>query len=256
MSDVRPQYYPEKPQQELRFTARDPLLDEALALLEKEGERHSTYLPKNLFLFAMKRISIDLSDTFDGTSQNYSTFLQYRQALDNISSRGRKQFKLASWMRPLRAGGPNGDIRGVGLRVLIDPLYSDKIIKPPLYGPDHHRAPLSTEQRAQDSAAYETLRKARTAGYIPIRYEIGNIVDDPTEPLERLGEVLELGAFVSQMTIVPSYPRSAREADIFHEEKIERTYTRIDELLESQLIPPDNVIPIRKGDNPTFRSAG
>lgn len=217
MSDVRPQLQPEKPQQELRFTARDPVFDEALALLEKDGERRSDYLPKNLFLFAMKRIVIDRSDEFDGFSQNYSTFMQYRQAALNTSNHGQKHFTLDPWMKELHSGGPKGSLVGVGLRVRVDPMSVSTLLAPPLY-------------------SGEVLRAAREAAYIPVRYEIGSTVDDPTEALERLRSVLELGAWVSQLTIVPSYPRSARLADIYADPKIIRTYDRVDGLFEQELM--------------------
>ncbi|MDB5160298.1 MAG: hypothetical protein JWO99_561 [Candidatus Saccharibacteria bacterium] len=238
MSDVRPQSLPEKPQQELRFTAREPILDEALAMLEKDGERKSEYLPGNLFLYAMKRISIDLSDTYDGHSLNHSTFTQYRQAVDSISMRGRKTFKLDSWMKPLHAGGPDGSLIGVGLRVRVDPTNVDRLIAPPLYGPNHYNTPLTAEQLARVEAGKNILGTAREAQYIPVRYEIGSTVDNPTEALERLQGILELGTWVSQLTIVPAYPRSARHADIYREGRMDRTYERIDQRFAAELLPP------------------
>lgn len=241
MSDVRPRLQPEKPQQELRFTARDPILDEALALLEKDGERHSDYLPKNLFLFAMKRITIDQSDEFDGFSQNYSTFMQYRQAALNVSNRGQKHFTLDPWLKKLHSGGPGGSLVGVGMRVRVDPLSVHALLAPPLYGANHYKAPVSEEQEAKMKSAREVLRTAREVAYIPVRYEIGNTVDNPIEALERLRSVLELGTWVSHLTIVPSYPRSARLADIYTDPKIARTYNRVDGLFAQELLPATTI---------------
>ena len=219
MSDVRPRITPEKPQQELRFTARDPALDESLLMLERDGERHSGLIPENLFLFAMKRIEIDFSDTFDGVSQNHSSFMQYRQAVTNLGNRGMRQFELEPWLKPLNAGGPGGKLVGVGLRVKVDPLIINTVVAPPFYSGD-------------------ALEAVREAGFIPVRYEIGSVVDDPSDALERLGEMLSLGAWVSQLTIVPSYPRSARLKDIYQEDRLRRSYDQVDQRLGDDHLPP------------------
>ena len=219
---MRHRLQPEKPQQELRFTARDPVLYGSLALLEKDGERHSKYLPKDLYLFAVKRMSIDFSDNYDGNSLNYSTFMQYRQAVEGVSMRGKKKFRLDPVVNPLYAGGPDGRLVGVGMRVRLDPLHVDTILAPPLYGPNNYRAPLNEQQKAQVDNGREILKTARELQYIPVRYEIGSVVDEPDEALERLRNVVEMGAWVSQLTVVPSYPRSARLADIRREEGLPR----------------------------------
>ena len=231
MSDARIQQEAVKPQQELRFTARDPILDEALASFETYGKAHSAYLPKNLYLFAMKAISIDTSDRFDGQSLNESAFLQYRMAVENVGNNGMREFPLEPWVKPLHAGGPNGSLVGVGLRVRFDPLYSDMILAPPLLGkrlyPD-----MPDEDRVEAERSNKVLEVARRARFLPVRYEIGRAVEDPTKALERLSRVLELGVFVTQLRIVPSYPRSARLKDLYpNVDPIDRTFERVDQYL-------------------------
>ena len=232
MSDVRPRLQTEKPQQELRFSARDPILDEALASLEHESTRGDVgTLSDNLFLFAMKRIEIDTSDMFDGKSQNESTFMQYRQAITGLSNRGTKKFTLEPWLKPLRKGGQDGPLIGVGMRMHLDSISANTLVSPPLYGSAHFAPVLNEEQRLARERDRAFLQQAREARYLPIRYEIQNLTDSPEDALERLERVLHMGVYVSQMTIVPSNPRSARLRGIFSEPRIERTFTRIDEYL-------------------------
>jgi len=248
MSNVRTRSSPEKPQQELRFTASDPVLDEALAMLERDGEvhrqrildepekRHPSFLPRKLFLFAMKRIEIDTGDFFEGRSQNYSTFEQYREAIKSLSSRGQKKFKLDPRLLTYRSGGLKGPIRGVGLLLKIDPLDVDTIIAPPFLGTTKSLDGLNETQRSSVTSNNQTLLDARKDLRIPLRYEIGRIAEHPEEALERLAAVLELGVVVTGMTIVPSYPRTARNADIFATDTIQaRTYKRVDEYFSNEL---------------------
>lgn len=251
MSNVRPQNIPEKPQQELRFTAHDLAFDEGLALTERDGEihrritlespleRHPSYLPRSLHLYAMQRIMIDTSDFFEGYSQNYSTFGQYREAIKRLSLGGTKQFKLDPWVKELNSGGPNGVLRGLMFRLRIDPTDVDTIIAPPFLGSSRSLQGVSDTERLQIESANNTLAAARKAAYIPIRYEIARSVEDPTEAVERVRALVALGGVtVSQMVIVPSYPRSARERDIFNNSQVpSRTYQRIDERFADELLP-------------------
>lgn len=228
MNDVRTQQQAEMTQQELRFTACDPRLDDALASLETNEYKESPALPEQLFLYAMKRMTIDRSDTYDGESQNYSTFLQYRKGVEDLSSRGMKRFKLADAMKPFYVQNTADEqvLVGVGMRVEVDPYFSDKLIAPPLYGPKHYLPPLTHEQEAEKAADAQLFAQARTASYIPVRYELRRPAAHPESNLEKLRDVLQLGVFVAHMTIVPSSPRSARENNVFHSESFERKIDR------------------------------
>lgn len=252
MSEVHPQPHVEMLQQELRFTAHDPVLDEALALLEKDGQPDVATLPQHLFLFAMKLIAIDQSDTFDGISQNYSTYLQYRKKVEDISSRGTKHLKLAPWMKPLYTNQEEPQLAGVGLRVLVDSTNTETLIAPPLYGAKHYTAPITPDQRAEADADNELLQRARTSGFIPVRYELKHPVEEPDESLQRLNDVLAMGAYVSHMTLVSPRPRNARENIIFHNEPFIRTYTRTATQSESELVTP---IEIPLDTNTTLENA-
>lgn len=237
MSDVSPRLKTEMPPQEVRFTARDPLLDESLARLEvegarqealtKKGEPYSDHLPQNLFLFAMKRLIIDTSDTIDGVSQNLSTYTQYRQGVSSLSNRGLKQFTLDPWMKGVRAGGPDGGLIGVLMRVRVDQFSVGSLFAPPFYEIETYRDMVRSLRT--DSGSDED----RHSEFVPVRYEIGRAVERPEEQLEQLGQVLKLGVWVSQLAIVPSVPASARSNDIFRDPKQVRTYDKVDPLLES-----------------------
>lgn len=265
MNVVRPQQQPEKPQQEVRFSALDPVLDESLVMLERLGEHQAAiarenknksdsekliyeeYLQKKLYVFAMKRISIDLSDSFDGVSQNLSHFNQLNVAVERASGRGQKQFWLEPWVKELKRGGPDGQLMGVGLRVKLDDTTAKSLFVPPFAGPDHYRSKPTEDQLLKIESAKRLQAEMLEAGYLPVRYEIGSVVDDPSEALERLRGVVELGAWVSELTIVPSYPRSARLNDRFHGSQITRTYERVDERFAENLLPP--VSPIKLSPN-------
>lgn len=223
--------------QEMRFTVRDPILDEALISLEEYGRDQSEYVSRNLFLYAMRRMRIDKSDMYDGYSQNQATFDQYAYAIDKISNHGQKRFQLDDWMHELYAGGPDGTLVGVEMRVVVDHFDINTMIAPPLVGPIHHRAPISGQQIEQDQSALNVLKEYRRAGVIPVRYEIEKTVADPAEALERLGGVLALGAWVSELAIVPSVPRSARSTSKFMQPPIERTFKRVDTLFARELLP-------------------
>lgn len=246
MNDVRPQPRAEMPQQELRFTAHDPVLDEALVSLEKNSVKERSAVPEQLFLYAIKRIAIDRSDMFDGSSQNYSTYMQYRKKVEDVSSRGTKKLHLGSWMKPLYAGPDQSRLIGVGMRVLVESQNVDKLIAPPLYGAKNYLPPLSQAQIDEKETADKLLGVARKSAFIPVRYEIKNPIDDPSESLNRLHEVLSIGAYVAHMTIVSPSPRHARENPIFHDSPFERTFTRVDEYLslnqEPSLTPPIDMI--------------
>lgn len=245
MNDVRPQLRAEMPQQELRFTAHDPVLDEALASLEKNGQKKNSSVPEHLFLYAIKRIAIDRSDTFDGVSQNYSTYTQYRKKVEDVSSRGTKKLRLDSWMKPLYAGPDRSQLIGVGMRVIVESHNVEKLIAPPLYGAKNYLPPLSPSQIEEKETADKLLGVARNSAFIPVRYEIRNPADNPSESLDRLHEVLSIGAYVAHMTIVSPSPRHARENPIFHDNPFERTFTRVDQYLsmnqKSSLTPPINI---------------
>lgn len=245
MNDVRPQPRAEMPQQELRFTAHDPVLDEALASLEKNGQKENATIAEHLFLYAIKRIAIDRSDTFDGSSQNYSTYMQYRKKVEDISSRGTKKLHLGSWMKPLYADPAQSRLIGVGMRVLVESHNVDKLIAPPLYGAKNYLPPLTPAQLDEKKTAENLLKVARESAFIPVRYEIKNPVDNPSESLDRLHEVLSMGAYVAHMTIVPPSPKHARENPIFHDSPFKRTFTRVNEYLsmnqESLLISPIDI---------------
>ena len=256
MSEMRPQRQPEKPQQEVRFTALDPTLDESLAMFERLGEHQAAiareneklpddqklhyeeYLQKKLYLFAMKRISIDMSDMFDGQSQNLSTFNQYNLAVETISARGQKRYQLDPFIKELNRGGPNGQLMGVGLRVRLDSATAKVLFAPPFTGPSHSRSPLTPEQQEKVEAQKRLQADMLAAEYLPVRYEIGSVIDDPSEALERLRAVVELGSWVSELTIVPSYPRSARMNDRFLGSRVQRTYDKVDARFAAELLPP------------------
>lgn len=207
---------PSEPQQELRFTARDPILDEALAMLEAKSYRQSEKFPHNLFIYSMKRLTVDTSDTYDGRSQNKADFDQYRHRIkQTLSERGVRKFALAPFMKPLHIGGQDGPVGGVGVRVVPDSITADQLITPPFYGDAE-----------------------RNAGYIPAYYRIEHPDDNLEEALDRLERVLKLGTWVAQLTTVPSFPVSARKNDMFLHEPLKRTYTRVDEALANE--PPPN----------------
>jgi len=237
MSNMPPRNTPETHTQELRFTAREPALDEALAMLERDGERRSEHLPKNLFLFAAKRIAIDQTDMIDGYSKNYSRFTQYQQAVGYLTNHGLRRFKLDSWMKELRLGGPEKSLMGVGLRLRVEPQHVDSLLTDPFYEAENYRREVSLLQDGPTHSSYDVLWKDQGAAYIPVRYEIGKAVDDPAEALERLGAVLALGTWASQLRMVPSYPRSARYADIDHAEPLDRTYQHIDDRFAAEIVP-------------------
>lgn len=227
MNNARPQQQAGMTQQELRFTACDPQLNDALKTLERnrleaDDQVAPHAVPEQLFLYAAKRMTIDRSDMYDGESQNYSMFLQYRKGVEDLSSRGMKRFKLANWMRPLYMDSATDDrlLVGIGMRVEVDPYFSNKLIAPPLYGPKHYLSPLTPEQEAEKAADARLLAQARAASFIPVRYELGKPSYRAEAALEQLQSVLQLGSFVAHMTIVPSSPRSARENSVFHSEPL------------------------------------
>ncbi len=213
MSIERTQHHPEA-QQELRFTARDPVLDEALAALEDEKYRRSEQFPRHLFLYSMKRLTIDTSDEIDGYSRNKSRFEQYRHRLSqSVSDAGLHRFPLAPFMKPFYSGGHAGRIVGIGLRLVPDDSTARYLLSPPFYG------------------QYE-----QEAGYIPVRYEITHPTHDLEVPLDRLERVLKLGSWAAQATMVPTSPASARRRDTFLHTPIDRTGAYVDEALTRE--PP------------------
>jgi hypothetical protein len=227
MNDASPQPEAVKPQQEVRFTVGGPLLDEGLVGLERYGENHSDFLPKKLYLFAMKRIMIDSDVSF---------FQQYRKGVEEgLGNSGRREFALEPWLKPLYAGGPSGKLAGVGLRVRLDPLYSNIILAPPFLG-TRFRPGMTDEETEKMNQSNEILAAARAANFLPVRYEIGNTVDDPSRALRRLERVLEFGATVTRLRIVPSYPRSARMADLYPSE---RPIARSFDLVSKQFYPEE-----------------
>jgi hypothetical protein len=228
MSDIRPRLITEMAPHEVRFTARDPLLDESLARLESEGARQAALaergepyddrLPRNLFLFAMKRLIIDTTDTVDGTSQNLSTFGQYRQGVLALASHGQKRFNLDPWMQEVRAGEPDGELTGVLLRVRVDQFSVGTMFAPPFYELETYREMLRSLREDPQ------LGEDRHSAFIPVHYKVDHAAESTDEPLERLRSTLSLGAWVSQLTIVPSTPKVARLNDIFNQEHQARTY--------------------------------
>lgn len=195
----------------LRFTARDPILDEALGDLEAESYRHSDQFPRHLFIYSKKYLHLDTSDMYDGRSQNIATYEQYRHTLtQNVSERGRRRFKLTPFMSPVVN---KGDVVGVNLRVAPDSLTAKQLIAPPFY-----------------------TGGELNAGYIPAFYRMERPAEDLEVPLDRLERVLALGTWVAELTIIPLVPRAARMRDVFMGESIQRTGKYVEAALANE--PP------------------
>lgn len=244
---MRPQTPAEMPQQ-VRFTARVPILDEALANFEPEAFRLSEEFPKNLFLFAMKRLQIPPEDPRNGPevhNLNRSKMMQYRQAVDKLSGNGRREFPVVSGVRELRDGGQEGELVGVGLRVLLDDIAAKTLIAPPLYGPLDARRPTNTLGAHLFNNSVRTMEQVRESRMLQVRYEFQQRGGDHEAALDHLRAVLDMGVRVSQLTIVPVAPKSARFRDIFQAGKIDRLFgPTADE--EVELVPeiPDNITSI------------
>ena len=130
-----------------------------------------------------------------------------------------------------------GELVGIGFRLKIDPLDINTIIAPPFLGSTQSLKDLTGEQREKIESSNKMLDIARHAGFIPVRYEIGRTVENHTEALERLRAVVALGVSVSEMVIVPTYPRKARYGEVFiNEQPATRSYTKVDEFFTKELI--------------------
>jgi hypothetical protein len=247
MSEMRPQTPAEMPQQ-LRFTARVPILDEALAAFEPEEFRLSEEFPQQLFLFAMKGLRIPTVDTGDGPevdNLHRSRLMQYRQATDKISGNGKREFPLVSGVRELRDGGINGELVGVAMRVLLDDISTGVLISPPLYGPIDSRRPTNTLGAQLYGNSVRTMEKVRASQMLQVRYEFQRRGGDHDTALSQLRTVLDMGVRVSQLAVVPVAPKSARFRDIFQEGKIDRLFGPVsDEEIEEAPEAPDNITPI------------
>ena len=200
-----------KPQQEVRFTVCEPLLDEALIGLERYGENHHDFLPHKLYIVATKRITLD--------NQNELFFQQYRKSVeDTVGSSGYRKFDLVPWLKPFYTDGPGGKLAGIGLRVALSTLYSDIILAPPFLG-IKFRPGMNAEEIVNMNHANKVLEVARSAKFLPVRYEISNTVDDPNRAIARLERVLTFGTTVTRLRVVPAYPSSARLRDLYPSEK-------------------------------------
>jgi hypothetical protein len=238
MLDAYPKSEAVKPQQEVRFTVCDPLLDEALIGLERYGENHHDFLPHKLYVVATKRITVD--------DHNKLLFQQYRKSVeDTVGNSGYREFHLLPWLKPLYAGGPGGKLAGVGLRAVLSPLNSDVILAPPFLG-IKFRPGMTTEETEEMNLANAVLEAARNAKFLPVRYEISNTVDDPNRAITRLERVLTFGTTVTRLRVVPAYPSSARLRDLYPSEKpIARTLDLVTKRFYPEELPvdePDSVI--------------
>jgi len=231
MSEVRPRLNTEMSPQEVRFTARDPLLDESLARLEVEGARqealarkgepYSDHLPENLFLFAEQHLGADMGDAIDGFSQNLSTYTQYRQGVSSLANRGIRRFTLDPWIEEVHAESAGGVLTGVLMRVRVDQLSARALLAPPFSEPEEYQGMLKMLRAGSESG------ENNHSEFVLVRYSVGQAVEKPQEQLERLSQVLKLGSWVSQLAIVPSSPATARNNDIFRERKRVRTYAEV-----------------------------
>ena len=234
MSDALPRSRPENTQQVLRFTVRDPVFDEALVSLEREGDRHGSFLPDNLFLYSMKRIEIEDSRNEEEAFLARSQFGQYRKKIEDISSNGHRLFSLnEDWLHEIRSGGQDGELVGVGFRVRFDDVIKNAVIAPPLYGNGVKRSPQDDELNKLN--AQKLLAQARAGGYIPIYYKMGRTMDNPEYAVERLRSVVRLGVKVTGLTVVPWV---ARDKNIFMTPPMERTYDKVDAYFSEKLGGP------------------
>jgi hypothetical protein len=235
MSKAPTQFQSEKPQQVLRFTVRDPVLDEAIVSLEREGNRHGEFLPDNLFLYSMKRIVLEESMDPNESELTVSQFGQYRKKMFDIANRGNKEFTLDPELHEIQSGGQSGELAGVGFRVRFSDFDRDSIIAPPLYGSsprtNAHDDPLNRRN------AEKLLAEARGGGYIPIYYKIGRTMDDPEFATERLRSVLRLGVKVAELAVVPLLFRAGRETNIYATRPMERTYDKVDAFFDARINP-------------------
>lgn len=210
---MKSEHYQPKPEtlRRLRFTAHDPLLDEGLVNLENTVHSHAEDFTRHLFLYSMKALRLDDSDRYDGRSLNISQYEQYRHNIvQNVSKRGKRRFKVASFVHPIRS---EGEVVGVGLRVEPDQFAAHQLIAPPFY-----------------------TGGERSAGYIPVFYRIERPAEELEAPLDRLERVLSLGTWVSELTIVPLAPKAARTRDVFMNPPVQRTGGYIRTALENE--PP------------------
>lgn len=202
----------------LRFSVRHPLLDEAIASFEQRDDDSIDELPRHLFLYAQHRIITDSSDTIDGYSRNVSATQQYQVMIQNVSRRGRKEFKLMSdHVRAIRSNEDSAQITGLDLRLKLDPIDNQRIKVAPLTN-----ALLSKE----------ALKAAQSVPHLPVFYKVERPIDNAEVAFDRLTQVVRLGVYVSELTMVPMLPKGARERDIFHTPPLVRTFDKIDTWLK------------------------
>jgi len=237
MSETRSRLQTES-QYGLRVTARDPAFFEAL----QDFERQNT--AKDLFLFAMTRIIVDESDSsnnYDHTSQNLSTFRQWRKGVEDASRRGLKRFELLDYVKEIKKGGNEGPLVGLGFRMKLMPPVRDAIIAPTLFS------------GATDKDKIVDL--GRNLGYVPIAYRFNDRVRNIEQPLDRIESLMKTGAFVSQLTVVRDGTRGGREADIFREDVIDISDHPLDRRIAS-LPQPADVINLDDHRHEPDRSTG
>lgn len=221
MSETRPQP-PTETQQLLRFTARDPYLFGGLQAFEQPDSEGN--FPKDLFMYAMKGISYDPSNP-----QAVSTFGQFRLGIDQMTNRGLKRFNLRKdFVKEIRKGGLRGETVGVQLRVALDAMGQRAII-----GPMYGQRDIDDEESVGELTLAQTI--ANENG-LPIFYRFARPVAHPELAVGQLRSIVKAGAWVSQITVVPPSPDSARERDIFMHPRIDITQEDIDRYIGPQTV--------------------
>lgn len=197
MSEPRPQLRTES-QHVLRFTAHDSRLVEALHGL------HPTFseLPSSIDLDSAKGMSINPLDKYE-----LDAYVHYRDGIHGLSNNGFRTFTLVpdfvKGHAPVMFDGvgfvPDGPIESVDLRVdLSDRVDFEAIVSSPMFGP---RSTYNAERNRQ---AEKILRIAQQMKALPIRFKIeGELTDDPDAALERIREAVKMGAWVSNLLLVP-----------------------------------------------------
>lgn len=173
MENAPTQPHTEKTHQMVRFTAIAENLHASLVNLTDEV--HQGDLSSFLYAFSTKPITVDRSDTIDGVSQSARLAAQYSHGLEYIQNpniRFRAEPKI---VRPRLA--PVVDT--IGFRLLLNSTALEKIVAPPLYGPE-----------------------MRKYGVIPLRYTIPHPGDNIEERIRIVEAVLGEGTYFDEVVLV------------------------------------------------------
>lgn len=260
MSDAVPRSRPEYSQHLLRFTAREPVSDEAIVALEDERIRQSDEIPKNLFLYSWHRLAVEDSADPDEVALSISQIGQYQRRVSNIAKRGDTTFELdKDFLHEVRSGGQDGPLVGVGFRVLFNAIDKNAILAPPLFGKVFaHNTP---ENEGRRRSADALLTQARSGGFLPVYYKMRQTAEHPEESVERLRSVLKLGVRVAGLAVVPLGPKSARERNIYQTPPMTRDFKKVDAFFMQQYgasYDDDGVVHFKDDDegvDPPMRNA-